>query len=101
MDVPIAHVLVFALALFALGAVGAMTRRHVLVVLLCLQLMGAAAVVVLVAFARLHGDAAGHVFAVLATLVAGAQAVVGCAVAVAFFRGRESLDVEEASELKW
>ena len=76
-------------------------RRNVIVLLMCVQLMFSGAVLAIVGFARHHGDSAGHAFAVLAIVVAAVQAVVGIAVLVAFFRGRESLDIEEASELKW
>ena len=78
-----------------------LVRRDLLVLLLCSQLMWAAATLALVAAARLHGDGRGHVLAVLAIVAAAAQVATGLAVLVAFFRSRESLDVEEARELKW
>lgn len=99
--VPIEHVVALAGALFVIGAAGMIVRRNAIVLLMCIQLMCSGAVLAIVGFARHHGDSAGHALAILAIVVAAVQAVVGVAVLVAFFRGRESLDVEEASELKW
>ncbi len=99
--IPIEHVVVFAGLLFVIGAAGVIIRRNALILLMCVQLMMAASTLVLVAFARLHGEPHGQVLAVLAIVVMAAQAAIGLGVLVAFFRGRETLDVEEARELKW
>ncbi len=99
--VPIEHVVGLAGLLFLIGAVGMLVRRHLVVLLMCVQLMWAAGTLAIVGFARLHGDENGHVFALLAIVAAAVQVAIGLGVLVAFFRGRESVDVEEASELKW
>ncbi len=99
--VPIEHVIGLAGLLFLIGAIGMLVRRHLVVLLMCAQLMWAGGTLAIVAFARLHADENGHVFALLAIVVAAVQVAIGLAVLVAFFRGRESVDVEEASELKW
>ena len=99
--IPIEHVIAFAALLFLVGAVGVIIRRNALILLMCAQLMMAAATLALVAFARLHGDVTGQVVALLAIVVTAVQAIVGVGVLVAFYRGRQSLDVDDASELKW
>lgn len=101
MVVPIEHVVALAALLLGIGAVGMLVRRNLLVLLMCAQLMLAGGTLALVGFSRLHGEAGGHVFALLAIVVVTVHAAIGIALVVAFFRGRESLDVEEASELKW
>lgn len=99
--IPIEHVIGFAALLFLVGAVGVMIRRHALILLMCAQLMMSGGTLALVAFAQLHGDVDGQVVALLAIVVSALQGIVGVAVLVAYSRGRASLDVEEASELKW
>lgn len=99
--IPIEHVIAFAALLFIVGAVGVIIRRNALILLMCTQLMMAGATLALVAFARLHGDVSGQVVALLAIVVTAMQAIIGVGVLVAFYRGRQSLDVDDASELKW
>ena len=101
MVVPIEHVVALAALLFGIGAVGMLVRRNLVILLMCAQLMLAGGTLALVGFSRLHGDSAGHILALLAIVAVTVQAAIGIAVVIAFFRGRESLDVEEASELKW
>ena len=68
--VPIEHVVGLAGLLFLIGAVGMLVRRHLVVLLMCVQLMWAAGTLAIVGFARLHGDENGHVFALLAIVAA-------------------------------
>lgn len=87
--------------LFAIGAVGALVRRHPLVVLMCLWLMTTASLLALAAVARLRADEAGHVLGVLAIVVAVAEIVVGLGLSVAVFRGSKAPDVEDLGRLRW
>ncbi len=87
--------------LFAIGAVGALIRRHPLVVLMGVWLMMTAAVLALAAASRLHADETGHVLGVLAIVAAAAEAVVGLGLVVAIFRGRPRADVEDLGSLRW
>lgn len=102
--IPAEHVLAWSAALFAVGAVGALSRRNLLVVLMSIVWMGNAVHLALVGFARGAGAAEaaqGQAFALLAIVVGLAEAVVGVAVLVALVRGRDSLDARDASLLKW
>ena len=85
--------------IFTLGAAGVLTRRNPLVVLLCLELMLNAANVALIAFARMHGNAEGQIFAIIVMVVAACEVCIGLGLVVAIFRRRLPIDVDEIREL--
>ena len=86
--------------IFAIGAAGVLTRRSPLVILLCLELMLNAANLALIAFARMHGDADGQIFAVIVMVVAACEVTVGLGLIVAMHRRRLPIDVDEMRELQ-
>jgi len=86
--------------LFAVGALGVLLRRSPLVVLLSLELMLNGANLALIAFARLHGDASGQVFALAVMAVAASEVVVGLGLIVAMARRRLELDVDKLTTLR-
>jgi NADH:ubiquinone oxidoreductase subunit K len=86
--------------IFCVGALGVLTRRNPLVILLCLELMLNAANLALVAFARMHGDAGGQVFALIVMVVAACEVTVGLGLIVALHRRRLPVDVDELTELR-
>jgi NADH:ubiquinone oxidoreductase subunit K len=86
--------------LFAIGALGVMLRRSPLIVLLSLEIMLNGANLAFVAFARLHGDLNGHVFAISVMAVAAAEVCVGLGLIVAVARRRLTLDVDTMRELR-
>jgi NADH:ubiquinone oxidoreductase subunit K len=86
--------------LFAIGAVGVLTRRNPLVILLCLELMLNAGNLALIAFSRMWGNGDGQIFALVVMVVAACEVVVGLGVIVAMFRRRLAIDVDELSELR-
>jgi NADH-quinone oxidoreductase subunit K len=77
-----------------------MTRRNPLVILLCLELMLNAGNLALIAFARMHGDHDGQIFALIVMVVAACEVVVGLGLIVAMYRTRIPIDVDEVSELR-
>ena len=85
---------------FCIGAGGILIRRSPLVILLCLELMLNAANLALVAFARMHGDAGGQVFALIVMVVAACEVTVGLGLIVAIHRRRLPVDVDELTELR-
>ena len=87
--------------LFVLGALGALTRRNLIVILMSIELMLNAVNLALVAFSRQWGDLAGHVFVLMVIVVAAAEVAVGLGIVIAVFRNRESVNVEDVSLLKW
>ena len=85
---------------FSIGVAGVLTRRNPLVVLLCLELMLNAGNLALVAFSRMHGGAAGQVFALIVMVIAACEVVIGLGIIVAMYRNRLPIDVDEMSELR-
>jgi NADH-quinone oxidoreductase subunit K len=104
MDVPLSWYLVVAALLFCIGLYGALSRRNAIAVLMGVELMLNAVNVNLLAFWR-HVEAvrttlSGQVFAIIVITVAAAEAAVGLALAIALFRTRHTVDVEEVDTMK-
>ena len=95
------HYIVLAAILFSLGAFGMLFRRNAIVVFMCVELMLNASNLAFVAFARMHGNLDGQVFAFFTMVVAAAEVVVGLAIIVAIFRTRRSASVDEPSLLRF
>ncbi|MFL5868492.1 MAG: NADH-quinone oxidoreductase subunit NuoK [Thermoleophilaceae bacterium] len=96
----VAWFLVLSVFIFCIGIAGVLTRRNPLVVLLCLELTLNAGNLALVAFARMHGGAAGQVFALIVMVIAACEVVIGLGIIVALYRRRVPIDVDELSELR-
>ena len=95
----IAWYLVVSALIFCIGAAGVLMRRNPLVILLCLELMLNAGNLALVAFARMHGNADGQIFALIVMVVAACEVTVGLGLIVAMYRRRLPIDVDELREL--
>jgi len=85
---------------FTLGAVGVMTRRNPLVMLLCLEMMLNAGNLALIAFARMWGNGDGQIFALVVITVAACEVCIGLGMVVAIFRRNLPIDVDELRELQ-
>ena len=96
----IAWYLAVSAIVFVLGAVGVITRRNPLVILLCLELMLNGANLALIAFSRMWGNGDGQVFALIVMVVAACEVVVGLGLIVAIFRRNLPLNVDELRNLK-
>lgn len=94
------HYLLVSGVMFALGLIGFLTRRNLIIMFLCTELMFQAAGIALIAFSRFHLDATGQTFVIFVITVAAAEAAMGLALVVLLFRRRESLDAQEWAELK-
>jgi NADH-quinone oxidoreductase subunit K len=94
------HYLILAAALFTLGTIGVLTRRNVVIVLMSIELILNAVNLNLVAFSRMW-DLQGQVFAIFVITDAAAEAAVGLGILIAFFRNRETTNVDEVDLLKW
>ncbi len=100
MEITVSHYIVLSAILFAIGVYGVMTRRNILVVLMCLELMLNACNLAFIAFSKLHGGMAGHVFILMTITVAAAEVAVGLAFVVAIYKQRQSLDIDLLKILK-
>jgi len=94
------HYLVVAAALFIIGTIGVLTRRNVVIVLMSIELILNAVNLNLVAFSRLH-DLHGQVFSIFIVADAAAEAAVGLGIIIAFFRNKETVNMDEVDLLKW
>lgn len=95
------HYLTVAAILFTLGAVGIfLNRKNVITILMCVELMLLAVNINLVAFSTHKGDLTGQIFAMLILTVAAAEAAIGLAILVVYFRNRGSIAVEDINMMK-
>lgn len=92
--------LVFSGVLFSIGAVAVITRRNAIIAFMGVELMLNAANLMLVTFARIHGDLHGQVIAFYVMVVAAAEVVIGLAIIVSIFRSRASASLDAVSLLK-
>ena len=92
--------LVLSALIFCIGAVGVLTRRSPLVVLICLELMLNAGNLALLGFSRMWGNGDGQVFALVVMVVAACEVAVGLGLIVAIYRRRLPIDVDELRELQ-
>jgi len=101
MAVTLAHYLVVAAILFTLGIFGIfMNRKNVIIILMSIELMLLAVNINLVAFSAYLGDLVGQVFALLVLTVAAAEAAIGLAILVVYFRNRGSIAVEDINLMR-
>lgn len=95
------HYVLLSGALFTIGAVGFLVRRNILVQLMSIELMLNAVNLALVAYNRAHGgEMNGQMFAFFIIAVAAAEAAVGLAIVLSFYRLRSSVHSDEADQLK-
>lgn len=95
----LAHYLFISAAMFALGLIGFLTRRNLIVMFLCTELMFQAAGIALIAFSRFHLNHTGETFVIFVLTVAAAEAAMALALVVLLFRRRESLDADTWDEM--
>jgi NADH-quinone oxidoreductase subunit K len=99
--VTVHHYLVVSAILFSLGTIGVLTRRNAIVVFMCIELMLNGVNLSFIALSHFLGNMDGQVFVFFVMTVAAAEAAVGLAVMMAFFKHKESIDVEGFNLLKW
>ncbi len=101
MAITLTHFLVLAAALFAIGVAGIfINRKNVIVLLMSIEIMLLAVNVNFVAFSAYLHNLAGQVFALLVLAVAAAEAAIGLAILVAYFRSKGSIAVDDISEMR-
>ena len=100
MNVGLEHYLVVSMLLFALGLMGVIVRRNLLVIYMGLELMLNAANLALVAFSRFNNTLDGQVFVFFIITVAAAEVSVGLALIVALYRKRQTAHIEDLTMMK-
>jgi NADH-quinone oxidoreductase subunit K len=86
------HYLAVSGIMFVLGLIGFLTRRNLIVMFLCTELMFQAAGIALIAFSRFHLNHTGEAFVIFVLTVAAAEAALALALVVLLFRRKETLD---------
>jgi len=89
-----------ASVLFAIGAATVLLRRNAIIAFMGVELMLNAANLALVSFSRMIGEIDGQIMAFFVMVVAAAEVVVGLAIIIAVFRARQSISLDEPSELR-
>ena len=97
---PISYYVGLSAILFAIGALGVLIRRNAIIIFMSIELMLNAANLAFVAFARAYESLSGQVFVFFIITVAAAEVAVGLALIVAIFRTKQSIDVDQMSNLK-
>lgn len=101
MEIGLAHYLSVSAALFTLGVFGIfMNRKNVIIILMSIELMLLSVNINLVAFSSFLGDLVGQVFTLFVLTVAAAEAAIGLAILVCFFRNRGTIAVEDVNVMK-
>jgi NADH-quinone oxidoreductase subunit K len=101
MTISLAHYLTVAAILFTIGIFGIfLNRKNVIIILMSIELILLAVNLNLVAFSAFLNDLTGQIFALIVLTVAAAEAAIGLAILVVFFRNRGSIAVEDVSMMK-
>jgi NADH:ubiquinone oxidoreductase subunit K len=98
---PITQYLLLSAFLFCCGVYGVLARRNGVMVLMSIELMLNAVNINLVAFSYQLGDGAGQVFAIFVVAVAAAEAAVGLGIILAFYRNKETVNIDEMDIMRW
>jgi len=101
LEIGLSHYLTLAAVLFSLGIFGIfLNRKNVIIILMSIELMLLAVNINLVAFSVELGDLVGQIFAMFVLTVAAAEAAIGLAILVVYFRNRGTIEVEDINLMK-
>ena len=96
----LSHFLLTGAALFVLGLIGFVTRRNLIIMFLCTELMFQGIVVTLVGFSRFHLNDTGQTFVIFVLTIAAAEAALALGLVVLLFRRKRTLDAEAWAALQ-
>ncbi len=99
--IPTQYYLFLGTGLFAIGVIGVMTRRNILIILMSIELILNAVNINLVALSGYFHAVEGQVFAIFVITDAAAEAAIGLGLIIALFRNKETLNADEIDLLKW
>ncbi len=103
MSIGLEHYLILSAVLFSIGLYGALAKRNIIIILMCIELMLNAVNIAMVAFSRFVTPAllTGQIFAIFVMVVAAAEAAVGLAIIIALYRNRETIESTKIDLMKW
>ena len=100
-EIGLGHYLTLGAIIFSLGTIGVfLNRKNIIVILMSIELMLLAVNINLVSFSIYLGDIVGQIFAMLILTVAAAEAAIGLAIIVSYYRNKGSVRVEEINQMK-
>ena len=95
------HYMVLSAALFMIGVAGVLLRRNIIVIFMSIELILNAVNINLVAFSKQLNNETGQVFALFVVAVAAAEAAVGLGIILAFYRNKETVNIDEMNLMRW
>ncbi len=103
MEIGLNHYLVLSAVLFAIGLYGALSKKNLITILMCIEIMLNAVNISMVAFSRYVVPAllTGQVFAIFIIIVAAAEAAVGLAILISVYRNRQTVHSDKIDLMKW
>lgn len=101
LDITPLHYSLLSAALFMIGVIGVLVRRNIIVIFMSIELILNAVNINLVAYSSALQNLGGQVFAVFVIAVAAAEAAVGLGIILAFYRNKETVNIDEMSVMKW
>jgi NADH-quinone oxidoreductase subunit K len=101
MSVPLPYYLGLSAVLFAIGVIGVLSRRNVIVVFMSVELMLNSVNLTLVAYSSFLGDITGQALVFFVIAVAAAEAAVGLAIVISLYRNKQTVNIDEMNILKW
>jgi len=99
--IPLEYFLALSGILFVIGALGVLTKRNAIVVLMCIELMLNAANINFVAFSAYSGSMNGTIFALVSIAIAAAEVAVGLAIIMNLYKARDTINLDEINLLRW
>jgi NADH-quinone oxidoreductase subunit K len=95
------HYMLLSAALFIIGVIGVMVRRNIIIIFMSIELILNAVNINLVAYSSQMQNTVGQVFAIFVIAVAAAEAAVGLGIILAFYRNKETVNIDEMNLMKW
>jgi NADH-quinone oxidoreductase subunit K len=99
--VELQHYLAVGAIMFVIGVIGFITRRNLIVIFLCTELMFQGVLINLIAFSQYSGNLAGQAFVIFVLVIAASEASLALGLVVLLFRQKNTLDADAWRELKW
>ncbi len=96
-----AHYTILSATLFMIGVIGVLLRRNIIIILMSIELILNAVNINLVAYSNQWHNLSGQVFAVFVIAVAAAEAAVGLGIILAFYRNKETVNIDEMNVMRW
>ncbi len=100
-SIPLEYYLGLSAIIFAIGAVGVMTRKNAIIIFMSIELMLNAVNLTFISISSFFGNTGGPIFVLFVMAVAAAEAAVGLAIVLALFRLKKTVYVDEVNTLKW